>query len=244
MQHLKLIIPGLLLALLCNSCLIDLDDDLIGNCINGNGPVISEELFVSPFDGIELQLSASVSIRQGPTQRITVEGSSDVIDRLDLRVRNGILFIDLDRCIRNLRDLRFFITIPSITYLSIAGSGEIVSENFLLVDDIELFISGSGDMDLGLEADEVFASISGAGTILLEGVANDTDLEISGSGDYLTFGLETLTSSVRIRGSGSAEVLVREALFVNISGSGDVLYRGLPILDVNISGSGAVINAN
>ena len=244
MRMIKFLIPIFLLFFGLSSCIIDIDDDNFGNCINGNGPIISEELFLSPIVGFDLRLSARVSIQQGPVQRIIVEGSRNVIDRLDLSVRNGVWDIDVNGCIRNTNDLRFFITLPTTEYLSISGSGEIISENFLLTNDIDLFISGSGDMDLGLESDDVRSNISGSGTILLEGIADETDFEITGSGDYKTFGLDTNRSSINIRGSGSAEVLVRNELSVRISGSGDVFFRGSPNLNVDILGSGNVINAN
>ena len=244
MYNLKLLLFLSIITLGVSSCIIDLDDDNFGNCIRGNGPFISEELFLAPFDGVDLKITANVVISQGPEQRVSVEGNRNIIDLLDLRVRNGIWDIELDRCVRNTGDLRFFITLPEITFLSISGSGEMVSDNFLITDDLDLFISGSGDMDLGLESDDIRSVISGSGSILLEGIADETDFEISGSGDYGAFGLDTNRSRIRIRGSGSAEVFVRDQLSVNILGSGDVLYRGNPELDVSISGSGDVINAN
>ena len=227
-----------------SSCIIDFDDDNFGNCINGRGPIISQELFLPPIVGVDLRLSADVVITQGNRQEIIVEGSENIIDALDLNVRNDIWDIDVNGCIRNSDNLRFFITLPITEYLSIAGSGTIVSDNFLITDDIDLFISGSGDMDLGLESDDIRSRISGSGTILVEGIADETDIEISGSGDYRMFGLDSNRSRIEIRGSGDAEVLVRDELNIFITGSGDVFYRGNPQLNISIQGSGDVINAN
>lgn len=184
-------------------------------------------------------------ITQGDDLKVRVEAKGNIIDHIELDVRNGVWEIETDRCARDLGDMRFYITMPVITELKIAGSGEIYSENFLEVDDILLGISGSGELDLGLKADDVDANISGSGSIKLEGTGDNLDLRISGSGDLRAFNLEMNTAMINISGSGDAEVRVLTELDVRISGSGDVFYKGNPAsIDANISGSGRVINAN
>ena len=245
MRKLKLFFIAMTCVSIMTGCFIDVDDDdgFFG-CTDGEGPIISEELNLDPFTGIELSINASVFVTQGPIQSVFVEGQQNIIDEIDRSVRNGIWEIELDDCVRNMEPLKVTITIPNVTSLRISGSGELVSENVLVIDDIDLNISGSGDMDIAMEADDIESRISGSGTIIMEGVADDIDLEISGSGDYRAFNLEANRANVEIRGSGDAEVFVRDELDVKISGSGDVLYKGNPSIDVEITGSGEVIDAN
>lgn len=241
-----LFLMTMLFSMGISSCFIDIDDDdgdFFG-CIDGDGPIISEELFLDDFDGIRLELSARVVITQGPTQSVVVEGKQNIIDELDLDVRGGIWEIETNECVSDIGNMTFFITIPVIRSLTIAGSGEIVSPEVLVVDDIDVSILGSGDIDLGLDADDIEAIISGSGQIRLEGIADDIDIEIDGSGDYRGFNMETRTAFVRIAGSADVNLRVLEELIVRISGSGDVRFRGNPALDVIINGSGEVIDAN
>lgn len=233
------------MALILNSCIIDFDGDGIGNsCIRGSGPSVVETLDLNEFDGIGLRISANVFITQGPIFEVRAEGQANVIRELELDVRNGFWEIDFDRCIRNEDDLRIFITMPNITELQISGSGDIFGENIFIVDDVDLRISGSGDMDLALEGDDINTIISGSGDMRLEGIADDISIQISGSGDVFAFGLAGSSADIDIRGSGDAEVFVSSALDVRISGSGDVFYKGDPIIDSRINGSGEIINAN
>lgn len=230
------------LCLTVSSCFFD-DEGPFG-CLNGEGPVVTEELNLADFDGIELSISADVVIKQGPVQEVIVEGKQNIIDELERDVKSGIWDIDIKGCVRDNKDMRIFITLPDITSLKLSGSGTIESENVLLVNDIDLGISGSGDMDLDLEADRIDAKISGSGEMNLDGLADHLDFEISGSGDLHGFGLETQSAIVEIRGSGDAEVFVNDNLDVKISGSGNVIYRGNPGLNVKISGSGKVVDGN
>ncbi|HMQ49906.1 MAG TPA: head GIN domain-containing protein, partial [Saprospiraceae bacterium] len=244
MKQIKWIVFTAAIALLTPACFIDVDDDdgfFGGNCISGEGETISQQLDVSDFDGIELDLAAKVVLRQGNEFEVIAEGKENVIDRLDLDVRNGIWEIDTDRCIRSLNGLTIYITMPEVKVLRIAGSGEIYGENTLITGDLELDISGSGDMDLVVESDDIQADISGSGKLILSGLADEVDYDISGSGDIRAFGLECNRADVSISGSGDVEVFVLEFLKVRISGSGDVFYKGNPSLDISISGSGDVI---
>jgi hypothetical protein len=233
-----------LLLLLSSGCLIDFDDDGLQTCIRGEGGIISEELDIAPFTGIDLQIDADVFLTQGDEFSVVAEGQFNIIRELDYRVRNGIWDIDLDRCVRRMDDLRIYITLPEITYLEISSSGNIYGENNFDVEDVLLEIDGSGDMDLALDADDIDAVIEGSGNIQLEGTANDIFLRLEGSGLFRAFGLACRCANIRVDGSGDAEVTVAEELRVRILGSGDVLYKGNPVVDADINGSGRVIDAN
>ena len=248
MKNLKNWVPALfIMALSLNSCIIDFDGDGDGfgtNCIRGSGPNVVEILDINEFDGLSLQISANVFITQGPVFEVRAEGQANIIRELELDVRDGFWEIEFDRCVRNSNDLRIYITMPVITELQISGSGDIFGENIFVTDDIFLRISGSGNMDLGLDSDDVNLTISGSGNMRLEGTADDLSIQIAGSGDVFAFDLASSSANINIRGSGDAEVAVESTLDVRISGSGDVFYKGNPIIDSSISGSGRVIDAN
>jgi hypothetical protein len=226
-------------------CFIDLDDGQIGNCRRGSGPIVSEQIEMAPFSGIDLRISGKVFVRQGATQRVVVEAQQNVIDEMEFNVRNGIWEIRTDRCMRyNSSDLRIFVTLPDVRTLRVSGSGDIISENTLLTDDLDLRISGSGRIDLAINAEDVLARISGSGDILLEGLADYIDLSISGSGSMRAFDLPVYRAKINISGSGNADVAVSDNLEVRISGSGDVRYKGSPAINAQISGSGKLRKAN
>ncbi len=229
-----------------NGCFIDIDDDDgFFNCVNGNGPIVTETLAVPTFTGISLNISAQVFITQGPLQEVVVEGKSNIIDELELDVNSsGVWEIETDHCVRDIGELKIFITIPDLSVLKISGSGDIVSQNTFVIGDIDMNVSGSGNIDVAMEADDIDASISGSGKVFLEGSADELDFRISGSGDLRAFGLQCRVANLNISGSGDAEVRVSDHLDVRISGSGDVFYKGNPTLNVQITGSGQVINAN
>lgn len=243
MKRILFLTIGLALTLMQFSCDFDFDDDF-GPCVRGNGNNVSRELNLPDFTGVDLDISAEVIITQGDNFKVTVEGESNIIAELKTNVRNGVWEIDFDRCVRDMDDLTIFITMPRIRSLSISGSGVITSTNIMNVDDIDLSISGSGKIDVGLDADDIFSRISGSGRVVLEGESNSIEHTVSGSGDLFAFPLKTRDADIRVSGSGNSELNVSDNLNVRISGSGDVYYRGKPQVEVSVSGSGKLVNAN
>ncbi|RMF03849.1 MAG: DUF2807 domain-containing protein [Bacteroidetes bacterium] len=233
-------------SLSLSGCFIDIDDDDgIFGCINADGPITTAELELDPFESIELPMSARVILTQGAEQEVTFEGKSDILDELNLNVRSdGTWIIRTDDCVRDVDDLTFFITTPYLDGITLTGSGHISSTNTLLTNDLEIRSTGSGEIDLALEADDVEVDMTGSGDIYLEGTADELDLHITGSGDFEGFNLACNRVDVRVTGSGDAEVTANDELRVRITGSGDVSYRGRPTIEVSISGSGDLIDAN
>lgn len=247
MNNLKFFFTLLLSSsLFFTGCFVDInDDDNLFGCMDADGPISTIDLNLPEFSGIALAMDARVEITQGPDQTVTVEGKSDIFDELDLDVSNsGVWTIRTNDCVRNVGNLIFYITVPDLNEIKISGSGKIISTNTFVGGDIELKISGSGELDVALEADDIAMDISGSGKIFLEGVADQLDLNISGSGDLRAFNLTAREGNIKISGSGDAEVRLEDRLDVRITGSGDVYYKGQPLLDVSITGSGEVIDAN
>lgn len=241
------IFAGLAGALLLSGCFIDIDDDdgITIGCLNADGPYVSRSLALPEFTGIRNATSAEVFLQQGSEQEVVVEGKEDVIGEIERDINgDGVWHIEFDRCVRDVDELTFFITMPTIRSLRIDGAGDLKGENLFLVEDLELEIDGSGDLDIALEADDLNADMDGSGDILLEGIADKALYRMDGSGDVRAYGLTTQAADVDIDGSGNVWVRVENFLKVTIDGSGDVYYKGEPELEVEIRGSGDVIDDN
>ncbi len=229
-------------TLLMSAC--NKDGPGIFNCEKASGPSVFKELIVDDIRGFKLDICADVLIRQGDIQFIEVEGQENVVDLIELDVQDGIWDIELDKCVKDLGDLNFNITLPAFEYMELLNSGNLKSLDIIEGDHIELKIKGSGEMDLELDVNSLKTKISGSGNMELGGFVDEMELKISGSGDIEAFDLECNFAEVEISGSGDVECTVFDDLEVDISGSGNVYYRGQPFLDISISGSGDVISAD
>ena len=209
--------------------------------IEGTGPMIEKIIETESFNAVENDIQATVILNQGESFSITANGQSNIIEHLEIKVSNNKLNIGFkEKCINtNYDSLSINITLPDLKSLEINGSGLAIIENRFQCDNLDLSISGSGDIIGSLETREnLNGSISGSGSIILTGSTSEASFEIAGSGEIHAFDFPTSKSTINISGSGDAELFAIETLDASISGSGDVQYKGNPKVSSSISGSG------
>lgn len=240
MKQLKWMMPLLVvLGLSATSC-----KKHIFNSIKGKGGTVTEQRQVSGFNKIALSIDANVIYTQDSIYYVELSGQQNVLEVLTTEVSAGELKIDFSKWVRKHSNITIIIHSPDIRGLNISGSGNIEVNGAVSSVDMDMHISGSGNIVLpSLTTDELEASISGSGNIYINGGAVDNqEVTISGSGDIKCENLMANNSAAKISGSGSITVWVIEQLDATISGSGDIKYKGTPIVNTHISGSGSVIH--
>lgn len=210
----------------------------------GTGPQIADPRPLSDFSSISLAMDATVNITQDSFYKVEVLAQHNIADEilttqsgqhLTIRHRNNVIIKSSPITIN--------ITMPSLKALNVSGSGAIQLINSLGCGDLDLTVSGSGDIDIPvLDAQSVSTSISGSGKInVASGQATALNSKISGSGDLSMLNVMCDQVNTVTSGSGTTKVYAVNSLFAKISGSGDVYYRGNPSVEVEISGSGKLI---
>lgn len=249
------------LALLSLMALTSCDQALI--CTPGEGALETRTMTIDDFNGITLASNATVYLTQDSVQSVSITAQSNLIDILKTDVSNQIWKIDFQGCITDYEDIEIHISAPDLRQVKISGAGDIIGQTPFDVDDMDLIISGSGDIAMEVMADHVLAKISGSGNIGMDmdvtsleskingagdlsftGVAQSHDASISGSGSIKAFDLASDAVTVSVSGAGNTEVSAAQTLDVSINGSGNVSYKGSPSLNVSIKGAGKVIDAN
>lgn len=226
--------------------------------IDGNNQVTTETRQMVSFDRIVNEGSFNVYITQDSIYQVIVEAESNLIPYIRTRVNGNTLEIDTKEDLNNHSTMNIYVKTPVVNGIYLSGSG-IMSIDSLEAGNVQIEISGSGNISCTTVANSVNAKISGSGTINLIATTSNTETKISGSGNIdLTGETNTAKHSIsgsgninaynfitkecesNISGSGNMYVNVSEILDVYISGSGSVFYMGNPQLTVNIPGSGGV----
>ena len=217
-----------------------------GKRIQGNGIVGTEQRQVGSFSGIEIKGGIDVFVSQDAAPSLKIEGDQNLLQYIEV-VKNGDVVQISTRRGYNLKpktSLKVYASAPIFNKLLIMGGGDIKSQTKITSPtSINAQISGSGDIQLDVDAPVVNADISGSGDIILNGTTRDFKGSIRGSGDIKCFNLLSETSNVDIAGSGDAQVSASKQLIVDIKGAGDVKYKGTPSINQSIKGSGSVTKA-
>lgn len=204
---------------------------------------------VQDFDEIVVRISGKVYIKQGNKNEVILEGDERSLERIETEVRGGRLSIGTSNgrrwsSSRSTGRINVYITVKELNGVSVSGSGDIIGQSVFKSDDFSASISGSGDIELEIDAKNVSARISGSGNMELSGSAEYAKLGMSGSGKYLAEDMKVDDYEISISGSGKSSVNAQENLDVRISGSGSVYYKGRPAVNSSVAGSGKVRRIN
>jgi hypothetical protein len=212
--------------------------------VKGSGNLVTEDRSLSEFNQISLKGKGKVTLRKGDRHNFKIRTDDNVLPLIETEVRNGKLEISHSKWNLRPTTLDYYITVKDLRGVSIAGSGDINGKDRFVSDEFYTDVSGSGNILLDLEVDQLDSDISGSGSTLLSGKANSYHASITGSGKISAFDLEAKNASINITGSGDCRVNVSEKLRAKITGSGDVRYKGFPRITKKITGSGSVNGIN
>jgi len=222
-----------MIACICSSCIIF--------PIIGNGNLVTFEKNVSAFEKINSSGSADVRFHESPEYKAVVTVDSNLVEYVEIKSRNNRLSIGTKN--GHLYSFTEFIVdvyCPTLTGVSLSGSGTFESPDTISVSSFDSNVSGSGKIYGTIECDNFHADISGSGKINIDGSCLDSSISISGSGRFNGNEFYMNNAAVHISGSGKATISVSDNLKATVSGSGEINYNGNPKISSNISGSGRI----
>jgi len=213
MKHTLLVIVPMLLAL--TAC-----EWLRG--VEGSGDLKEEKRGVKNFSSLHVSGAYELTVRVGEDESLTLAGDDNLLPLIETTVENRVLVVKNRKSIAPKLPLRLTITTKALKELKVSGS-----------------LRGTVT---GLDADTFGLVASGSCRLTLAGRADALSMSLSGSGTLDAARLQARVATVKISGSGDADLEVSESLSVKISGSGKVSYAGNPkTVERDISGSGSVI---
>ena len=197
------------------------------------------------FHAIALAIPASVEIREGASEGVSITGDDNVVPLIETKVANGVLeirWVDRGADVRPGK-LDIVVDARTIDAITIGGTGRIHAAS-LSARSPNATIGGSGQIAVdNLDADALKATIGGSGQLLVAGRADKLEAAIAGSGRLSAEKLQTRNAQLALQGSPEATVRVKDALSVTVAGSGTVDYYGKPKVTQTIMGSGTIRNA-
>lgn len=208
----------------------------------------TQDRHLTGFKGVDAQGSFDVYITQGANESVKVEAPGDIIDRIKTEVNGGVLKIyskgssDWNfNLFGSHKKVLIYVVAKDLNAVTVSGSGDVYFKNGITTPALKLRVSGSGDLSGKVQVKDLETSVSGSGDVRLAGNASSSDVHVSGSGDFRGGDLITISTAVRVSGSGDASVNASTKIDASVSGSGDVHYSGNPkSVSKSKSGSGDI----
>ena len=177
----------------------------MGRRIRGNGEIKTESRSVTDFKNIQVHGAVSVYITQGPTQSVKITGDENLMQYIEVTQEGDVLVVG-ERSGFNLdptNELKIDISSPSYHSISLSGASNIESENKITgSDELELNLSGAGNIKLEVEVPKITADISGVGSMYIKGQTKDAELDLSGAGSAHCYDLQAENTKVEVSRGG------------------------------------------
>ncbi len=164
------------------------------------------------YDRLEMKAIGEVFYTQSDIPTFKVYGPSDIVDALDVKCDGGTLSIDCQTELgdgKDWKNIKIFITSPSLEYVRIDGIAEFNAEErweavnpvFMLdgigrvkVRDLrcktlEVTVEGIGEAEINVRCDSIVTTNHGIGKIKLRGVTKSLTKHKAGIGKTYTKGL-------------------------------------------------------
>lgn len=227
----RIILTALVLLGLTSCNFIKFNGETCGNVLSAKETITASAKYVTEtintdiFERIHTQGAFDIEYTQGE-QNVRIYAPDNVIPHIIAEVSDGTLKLSTARTrIRKLGKVKIYVSSPKLNGVQISGSGDFEAENGMVADNLDIRVSGSGDINIeGLTAGDIEIHVSGAGDIDIDRLdCNSINAKISGAGDVELSG-KANTADLRISGAGDIDVskLNCPEISSSISGAGNV----------------------
>lgn len=206
-------------------------------------PIVKKTRSVENFSGIKVGGAFNLVLKQGNSYKLVVEAEDDLHDDIRTRVKGDILYIDIDWdwSWKNHDKITIYVDFVDLNYLNVSGAADVRAESSIKTGDMELEVSGAGDIELELYARSLDVEVSGAGDLELSGSTEKQNVRLSGAGDYKAADLKSNYTQAKASGAGTVIVHASEEIEAYASGAGSVRFYGNPPKQkTSSSGAGSV----
>lgn len=215
--------------------------------VRGNGDVTTEVYDVKAFSDLELSGVLNVFLEQGDKESVTVETDDNLHEYVIIENRGNTLIIDTQKriSIKRKKKMNVYVTVRDIDRLKISGVGNVETSETIRLKDLDLRIKSVGNVNLDIEADNLYARLSSVGNVSLSGEIEKADIDNTGVGKLAAYELHNEVLKLKASGVGKTEVYASKELAIKSTGVGNVFYKGDAVItDLNVRGVGKVKKRN
>jgi hypothetical protein len=193
------------------------------------------------FSQIFLEGSFKVYLIQGNENSLEVRASdSNAFDYLNVRNKNGLLYLHVDREPFDFSRMSLYITFKTLEELGIKGSINLRTRGYLNLQDFFVRVEGGAKIEFQAKARNIGMKTEGGVFFELGGVSESLDVNVSGAGHVDAGNMKSKNVIFRVDGVGTGRVYATQTLDAKIYGMGKIRYRGNPELTEDIEGLGSI----
>ena len=169
----------------------------------------SKNIPISPFNKIEIDTPADVTINYDNRREVTLDMESKLIDKIKIYVKEETLFIRTEGSFNSQTGIKITINNPRLNSLIVDGASTVNIDGYN-EENFSLKVDGSSDIYFG------------------SGSFNNFSIDADGSYDINLLKVDIEKAKIRADGTGDIKVKANSYLNVNLDGNVEVKYLGNP----------------
>ncbi|RNI25642.1 PspC domain-containing protein [Rufibacter latericius] len=220
-----------------------LDDDL--TILKDEYAGISKIYNVRDFSEIEAGGAYHIRVRMSPRHSVRVTGSESELEKLQLRVQNGVLKINRESEFLRLWDTNknavlIEVETPDLNSVDFGGAAKAEIIGFA-PDNFSIKQTGASELAINISTSHLDIDLSGAARTNLKGFVDELSIDASGASRIEASQLVAQGASVDVSGASQSVVNVQKHLRADASGASSVQYLGeVQQVEMNQSGGSRI----
>ena len=223
-----------------------------GGGISGKGEIVTKTYALDTagdYTGLTIKIAAELHLTDDDSDTMTIKLYENWADLLNVDITGNGVMIDSDKNFRiNVNNSKknlpqIFIPASKLESLNVLGIVTIADTNTVIAgESFAITMSGVASGKINLDVQELDVFITGVGDLALSGTAESATIYSSGVGSLKAFGLITQSADITISGVGSVELHCVEKLNARLTGVGSISYKGNPSVTQKRTGVGSIRN--
>ena len=209
--------------------------------MEGSGMIISEPRESRSFDGIVVQGSIDVYLKQGDAHSIIVYADDNLLEHIKTDINQDVLQISIGKRIKTIKKPKVYIEYVNMEKLNASAGAKLHAETAIHGNELSLNLRSGAEGHLNIIYQKADIEIKTGASATISGTV-DTLIADSATGSKLDAkNLKSVNCYVSSKGGSSITVFVSGQLTAQASSGGIVRFTGDPIQTAHSTSSGGVI---
>ena len=216
------------------------------SCVNSAPDSETSKVYaIANFSSLNLETIGDVTYEQSDSFQMVADGSSKLIEALEVSDNNGELSIKLknkNQFSGNTKKLSIRVGSPYLKSVNFESVGSLHIKGNFKGDELKIINQGVGEITIDdCHVSTFRLNTKSVGSIVAKGTSNEVFIESEGVGSIDCSELKSEKTKVVSRGAGNLSVYATKSVDISLKGIGNVVYYGNPPeVKTDISGLGKV----
>ena len=209
--------------------------------INGDGKVIKEERSLTGFKAISVHNSIHLFIKQGTTEKVTVEAEEDILHHLYTEVTAGVLKIGVKGSVNNTGEMNVYVTLKEINSLETGSAAKAECDGKIETHELRISTGSASSVKMDLKCDKLEIRSGSASKIRISGTAQFISTESSSASSVDLSELKAEKGEIEASSAASVKVQVTREVDAKASSGAGITITGNPASRNSDSSSGGSV---